>query len=97
MVFLYALPPAQLAAQPELADAAMSALFSRHAGTGVSLFIGLISFGAASVVVLGGGLAGLCSAYELKQRGYTILAILEGDLAARGLHYSVAAVSHNAS
>jgi basic amino acid/polyamine antiporter, APA family len=53
-VFLYALPPARLAAQPALADAAMAALFSQHAGKWVSLFIAVISFGAASVVVLGG-------------------------------------------
>jgi APA family basic amino acid/polyamine antiporter len=53
-VFLYALPPERLAAQPALADAAMTALFSQHVGRWVSLFIALISFGAASVVVLGG-------------------------------------------
>jgi APA family basic amino acid/polyamine antiporter len=53
-VFLYALPPERLAAQPALADAAMAALFSQHVGRWVSLFIALISFGAASVVVLGG-------------------------------------------
>ncbi|MDB6085073.1 MAG: amino acid/polyamine/organocation transporter, superfamily [Gammaproteobacteria bacterium] len=53
-VFLYALPPDRLAAQPALADAAMSALFSQHVGKWVSLFIAVISFGAASVVVLGG-------------------------------------------
>jgi len=54
VVFLYALPPAILSQQPALADAAMTALFSHHAGRWVSLFIGAISFGAASVVVLGG-------------------------------------------
>jgi monoamine oxidase len=32
-----------------------------------------------SVVVLGGGLAGLCSAYELKKKGYTVLAVLEAQ------------------
>lgn len=32
-----------------------------------------------SVVVIGGGLAGLCSAYELKKLGYTIVAILEAQ------------------
>jgi APA family basic amino acid/polyamine antiporter len=53
-VFLYALPPAQIAAQTGLADATMAALFSQSAGKWVSLFIALISFGAASVVVLGG-------------------------------------------
>jgi APA family basic amino acid/polyamine antiporter len=54
IVFLYALPPEILSQQPALADAAMTALFSHHAGRWVSLFIGAISFGAASVVVLGG-------------------------------------------
>jgi len=54
VVFLYALPPQILARQPALADAAMTALFSHDAGRWVSLFIGAISFGAASVVVLGG-------------------------------------------
>ena len=54
VVFLYALPPQIMARQPALADAAMSALFSHDAGRWVSLFIGAISFGAASVVVLGG-------------------------------------------
>ena len=54
VVFLYALPPQLMAQQPALADAAMTALFSHNAGQWVSLFIGVISFGAASVVVLGG-------------------------------------------
>ena len=31
------------------------------------------------VVILGGGLAGLCSAYELRKRGYNIVAILEAQ------------------
>ena len=53
-VFLYALPPDQIAAQSGLADATMTALFSQNVGRWVSLFIALISFGAASVVVLGG-------------------------------------------
>jgi basic amino acid/polyamine antiporter, APA family len=53
-VFLYALPPDRLASQTALTDVAMAALFSQHAGRWVSLFIALISFGAASVVVLGG-------------------------------------------
>jgi len=53
-VFLYALPPDQIAAQTGLADATMAALFSQNAGKWVSIFIALISFGAASVVVLGG-------------------------------------------
>jgi APA family basic amino acid/polyamine antiporter len=54
VVFIYALPPAVLAEQPAVADAAMNALFSHHVGRWVSLFIASISFGAASVVVLGG-------------------------------------------
>jgi monoamine oxidase len=32
-----------------------------------------------NVVVLGGGLAGLCTAYELRKRGYHIVAILEAQ------------------
>jgi APA family basic amino acid/polyamine antiporter len=43
-----------MAQQPALADSAMTALFSHHVGRWVSLFIAAISFGAASVVVLGG-------------------------------------------
>jgi len=31
------------------------------------------------VVILGGGLAGLCSAYELRKRGYNVVAILEAQ------------------
>jgi basic amino acid/polyamine antiporter, APA family len=53
-VFLYALAPQSLASQTALTDVAMTALFSQHAGRWVSLFIALISFGAGSVVVLGG-------------------------------------------
>jgi basic amino acid/polyamine antiporter, APA family len=54
VVFIYALAPAVMAQQPALADSAMTALFSHHVGRWVSLFIAAISFGAASVVVLGG-------------------------------------------
>jgi basic amino acid/polyamine antiporter, APA family len=54
IVFLYALPPEVMAQQTAVADTAMTALFSHDAGRWVSLFIGVISFGAASVVVLGG-------------------------------------------
>ncbi len=53
-VFLYALSPDQLAKQTALTAVAMTALFSQHVGRWVSLFIALISFGAGSVVVLGG-------------------------------------------
>ena len=53
-VFLYALTPEQLAASKAPADAAMTALFSRDVGRWVALFIALISFGASSVVILGG-------------------------------------------
>src|SRR5262249_31641641 len=35
--------------------------------------------GVHDVVVLGGGLAGLCAAYELLARGYNIVAILEAQ------------------
>jgi APA family basic amino acid/polyamine antiporter len=53
-VFLYALPPAILVQQTALADAALTAMFSHDVGRWVSLFIASISFGAGSVVVLGG-------------------------------------------
>jgi basic amino acid/polyamine antiporter, APA family len=53
-LFIYALPPARLSQETSLTDAVLTALFSRSAGTWVSLFIALICFGAASVVVLGG-------------------------------------------
>jgi APA family basic amino acid/polyamine antiporter len=53
-VFLYALAPAELSHQTLAADGAIAALFSQDAGRWVSLFIALISFGAASVVILGG-------------------------------------------
>lgn len=64
VVFLYALPPDVLAVQPAAADAALKALFSHHAGRWVSLFIGAISFGAASVVVLGGARIYYCMAQD---------------------------------
>lgn len=35
--------------------------------------------GGKTVVVLGGGLAGLCSAYELRKLGYNVVAILEAQ------------------
>jgi APA family basic amino acid/polyamine antiporter len=63
-VFLYALPPDVLAQQPAAADAAMTALFSHDVGRWVSLFIGAISFGAASVVVLGGARIYYCMAQD---------------------------------
>ncbi len=47
VLFLYALLPETLSQQPALADAAMTALFSHHVGRWVSLFMGIISFGAA--------------------------------------------------
>ena len=53
-VFLYALPPGQLARETVVANSAVAALFSQDTGRWVSLFIALICFGAASVVVLGG-------------------------------------------
>jgi len=53
-VFLYALSPAELTASKAPADAVMTALFSRDVGRWVALFIALISFGASSVVILGG-------------------------------------------
>jgi len=53
-VFLYALPSADLAHSATPAAAAMSSLFSANVGRWVSLFIAVISFGGASVTVLGG-------------------------------------------
>jgi APA family basic amino acid/polyamine antiporter len=53
-VFIYALSPAELTASAAPADSAMKALFSGNVGRWVALFIALISFGSASVVVLGG-------------------------------------------
>ncbi len=53
-LFLYALPPAQIARSATPAAAAMGTLFSANVGRWVSLFIALISFGGASVTVLGG-------------------------------------------
>jgi APA family basic amino acid/polyamine antiporter len=53
-VFLYALPALDLAQSATPAAAAVGALFSSHVGRWVALFIALISFGGASVTVLGG-------------------------------------------
>jgi basic amino acid/polyamine antiporter, APA family len=53
-VYLYALTPSQLAQTTTPAAAAMAMLFSSDVGRWLSLFIAAISFGAASVVVLGG-------------------------------------------
>jgi APA family basic amino acid/polyamine antiporter len=53
-VYLYALPPPDLAHADTPADAAMAHLFSADVGRAVALFIALISFGANSVVILGG-------------------------------------------
>ena len=53
-VFLYALPPTELASAAVPAGAAMGRLFSADVGRAVAFFIALISFGANSVGVLGG-------------------------------------------
>ena len=53
-IYLYALPPARLADTTTPAAAAVSILFSGDAGRWLALFIAIISFGGASVVVLGG-------------------------------------------
>lgn len=53
-VFLYALTPEQFAHTTTPAAAAMGNLFSSDVGRWLSLFIAAISFGSASVVVLGG-------------------------------------------
>jgi APA family basic amino acid/polyamine antiporter len=54
VLYLYALPASVIAQQTAVADAALTALISRDVGRWVSLFIAMICFGAASVVVLGG-------------------------------------------
>jgi APA family basic amino acid/polyamine antiporter len=53
-IYLYALTPEQLAHTPTPAATAMELLFSADAGRWLALFIAAISFGSASVVVLGG-------------------------------------------
>jgi len=53
-VYLYALTPAQLGRSTVVGAAAVGTLFSSDVGRWLSLFIALISFGGASVVVLGG-------------------------------------------
>jgi len=53
-VFIYALPPLELARSATPAAAAVGTLFSAHVGRWVALFIALVSFGGASVTVLGG-------------------------------------------
>jgi APA family basic amino acid/polyamine antiporter len=53
-IYLYALTPAQLANTTTPAAAAVGMLFSGDAGRWLALFIAIISFGGASVVVLGG-------------------------------------------
>lgn len=52
---------------------------STTTGTGGTGGTGGSSGGGKKVVVVGGGLAGLCSAYELKKKGYEIVAILEAQ------------------
>jgi APA family basic amino acid/polyamine antiporter len=54
VVYVYALPMAQIARQSTLAEAAASALFSHGMGTIVSLSITVSCFGAMSVVILSG-------------------------------------------
>lgn len=54
VVYIYALPMAQVARQSTLAEAAVSALFSPRMGTLVSLSIAVSCFGAMSVVILSG-------------------------------------------
>jgi APA family basic amino acid/polyamine antiporter len=53
-IYLYALTPAQLAGTATPAAAAVATLFSGNASRWLALFIAIISFGGASVVVLGG-------------------------------------------
>ena len=53
-VYLYALTPARLGQSTVVAATAVGTLFSSDVGRWLSLFIALISFGGASVVVLGG-------------------------------------------
>ena len=54
VVFIYAMPMAQLARQTTLAQAAVSVLFSDNMGRLVSLVIAISCFGSMSVVILGG-------------------------------------------
>jgi len=54
VVFIYAMPMAQLAQQTTLAQAAVSVLFSDNMGRLVSLLIAISCFGSMSVVILGG-------------------------------------------
>jgi basic amino acid/polyamine antiporter, APA family len=54
VVFIYALPMAELARQTTLAQAAVGVLFSDNMGRLVSLLIAVSCFGSMSVVVLGG-------------------------------------------
>jgi basic amino acid/polyamine antiporter, APA family len=54
VVFIYALPMAQLARQTTLAEAAVNVLFSDNMGRLVSLLISISCFGSMSVVILGG-------------------------------------------
>ncbi len=53
-VFLYALSPQAMTASAAPANAVMTVLFSDAAGRWIAAFVALISFGTASVVVLGG-------------------------------------------
>jgi basic amino acid/polyamine antiporter, APA family len=54
VVYIYALPTAQVAQQSTIAAAAVSALFSPGMGTLVSLSIAVSCFGAMSVMILSG-------------------------------------------
>jgi APA family basic amino acid/polyamine antiporter len=64
VLFLYALTPENMAQQTTVAEAAMTSMFSPTAGKWVSLFIAMVSFGAASVVVLGGARIYYCMAHD---------------------------------
>lgn len=54
VVYIYAMPMAQLGQQTTLAQAAVSVLFSDNMGRLVSLLIAVSCFGSMSVVILGG-------------------------------------------
>jgi APA family basic amino acid/polyamine antiporter len=54
IVYLYALPMAEIAKQSTLAEVAVSLMFSPAAGRFVSLMIAVACFGSMSVVILGG-------------------------------------------
>jgi basic amino acid/polyamine antiporter, APA family len=64
VLFMYALTPESMVQQTTVAEGAVTAMFSATAGKWVSIFIALVSFGAASVVVLAGARIYYCMARD---------------------------------